>query len=196
LRTTFSDPGVLLKQATTLKRQGDVDAAIQTLRQAYGLIAQGSIGYGVDTFLRLPLYLGEAGRNDEAWGEFNRLLVEGYPNQLRDYGVLSMEHSKIYDKMRLFLQREGKNTKAIVFGCLSMLAWAKGLKLQKRKRELAQFVSRENIEATLEPLLKKARLTSYSKEFADLMIDEVRKPSRIDLASAATRTGELTARLS
>lgn len=193
--TASSDPGVLLKQATKQKREGDINASIQTLHLAYGQIARGETIYTIDTFLRLPLYLQAAGRNDEAWSEFNRLLVEGYPNQLLDQGVQLMEYSKIYDKMRLFLQREGKSAKAIVFGILSMLAWARGLRLQKRREEFAQYVSRDSIKKTLEPFLKKAKMAEHLEQFLELMRNVVSKPSQIDLGDAAKRTGELIARL-
>jgi hypothetical protein len=190
-----SDPNALLKRATTLKREGNLDAAIQTLRQAYGQIAKEQMTYGVDPFLRLPLYLQEAHRNDEAWAEFNRLIVEGYPNQLRDQGVRSMEHSKVYDKMRLFLQRDGKNDQAIVFGVLSMLARAKGLNLQKRSDEFKEFTSQKSVEANLKPLLKKAGLAAHSGQFVELMRSELEAPSSIDLAGAIKRMGELVAQL-
>ncbi|MEO8165929.1 MAG: hypothetical protein ABI619_11100 [Betaproteobacteria bacterium] len=189
--STSTDSDSLLKQATVQKRGGDIEAAIRTLRLAYKQIARGITTYSVGTFLRLPLYLQEAGRNDEAWAEFNRLIIEGYPNQLRDFSVQTMEHSKIYDKMRLFLHREGKNDEAIVFGVLSMLAWARGLHLQKRKGELAKLVSRNCIEATLKPLLKKAKKTARSDELVVLIVHEVRDHSHLDLSGAAKRIREL-----
>src|SRR5258708_2090283 len=96
----------LLKQATRERDEGNLDAAVETLRRAYGEIAQSYVAYSVDTFLRLPLYLQKAGRNDEAWREFNLLLTRGFPNQIQNLELLPMEHSQIFDKMRLFLQRE------------------------------------------------------------------------------------------
>jgi hypothetical protein len=188
------DSEFLLKQATAQKRGGDIDAAIRTLRLAYGAIEKGPMTYSVDVFLRLPLYLQETGRSDEAWAEFNKLIVEGHPSQLNDLSLRSMGHSKIYDKMRLFLQREGKSDRAIVFGVLSMLACAKGLYLQSRRRELAEFVSRKHIEATLEPLLKKAKRTALSEQLVEFMLQEVSDPSHLDLSGAAKWMRELMAK--
>jgi hypothetical protein len=184
----------LLKQATAQKRGGDVVAAIRTLRLAYEQIKKGLLTYSVDTFLRLPLYLQEAGRNDEAWSEFNKLIIEGYPNQLNDLGVRAMEHSKVYDKMRLFLQREGKNVEAIVFGVLSMLATVKGLHSQKRKGELTKLVSRKNIEATLEPLVKEGKKMAHSEQIVEFILHEAKDPAHLDMTRAAKRTRELMAR--
>ena len=186
-----SDVDSLLKHATAQKRCGDLVGAIRTLQLAYRKIASGPITYSVDTFLRLPLYLQEAGRNDEAWSEFNRLIVEGHPNQLIDSGVQAMENSKVYDKMRLFLQREGNYVEAIVFGALSMLAVTRGLYLQKRQGELAKFVSRKRIEAKLEPLLKKDGRGSLSGALVKIMLEEVGDPSQLDLNRAAKRMREL-----
>jgi tetratricopeptide (TPR) repeat protein len=102
------DPGQLLKQATARKQAGDLDRAVELLREAYKQIEQGNIGYPVDTFLRLPLYLQQAGRTDEAWQEFNLLLKRAQANEISSPEVAPMECSTIYDKMRLFLQRERK----------------------------------------------------------------------------------------
>jgi hypothetical protein len=76
------DPSELLREATAKKKGGDMEGATKLLREAYVAISKVSTIYSIDTFLRLPLYLQEAGRSDEAWREFNRLLTEGYPNQI------------------------------------------------------------------------------------------------------------------
>jgi hypothetical protein len=191
LPAKLSDADQLLKQATEQKRHGDIRAAIQSLRQAYQQIEQGNIVYGVDPFLRLPLYLQAAGRNDEAWSEFNRLISKGYPNQLKNFEVQTMEHSKIYDKMRLFLQRENKSDKAVQFGVLSELSWIRGLYLQNRASELQHSVSEQTIRKTLEPLLKKARRPELTNRLVRVVLDEVQNPASIDLGRAARRVGEL-----
>jgi hypothetical protein len=191
LSAKFSDADRLLKQATEQKRHGEIDAAIQSLKLAYQQIEQGSIVYGVDTFLRLPLYLQAAGRNDEAWSEFNRLISKGYPNQLKNFGVQAMEHSKIYDKMRLFLQRENKNDRAIQFGVLSELSWIRGLYLQNRTSELEQAVSENAIHKKIKPLLKKAKRLELIDRLVRVILEEVHNPANNDLIRAAKRVGEL-----
>lgn len=190
-KTEPSDSDLLLKQATTFKRAGDIDSAIGALRQAYAIIAKGQIVYGVDPFLRLPLYLQEAGRNDEAWMEFNKLILEGYPNQLPNAGVRAMEHSKIYDKMRLFLNREGRNEESVIYGVLSFLACAKGLNLQKRNDEFASLATRESVEEALKPLLKKSGMISQLEQFVKIVCGEIEIPSKIDLKGAGKKTREL-----
>ncbi|MBW2673819.1 MAG: hypothetical protein JRD89_10465 [Deltaproteobacteria bacterium] len=184
-------PGERLKLATSQKREGNLDQAIESLRAAYAEIAKGQTTYTVDTYLRLPLYLQAAGRNDEAWSEFNRLLNDGYPNQLSDFSVQTMEHSEIYNKMRLFLQREGKNDKAVVIGVLSSLARARGLHLQRRKKEYSQFISNSEFESTLTPLLKKAHKMQCMPQMVEIMKQAASNPSDMNFADVSKRIGEI-----
>jgi hypothetical protein len=147
--------------------------------------------YGADTFLRLPLYLQEAGRGVEAWAEFERLLTAGLPKQLPDADLVPMYQSEIYGKMRLFLQREGKSDQAVVYGMLSSLAWAKGLSMQKRTQEYRDATTPDAMASALRPLLKKAGLSAHAAKFEDVMQDEARAGARIDLESAARRANAL-----
>ena len=64
----------LLRDATQKKDEKNLDGAIASLREAYKLMAQSTISYPIETFLRLPLYLQQAGRYAESIQEFERLL--------------------------------------------------------------------------------------------------------------------------
>ena len=163
------DPGELLKDATSLKKSGDIDGAIECLRKAYKEIEKSSVVYDVKTFLRLPLYLQEAKKNDEAWSEFNKLISKGYPNQMKSKELIPMDASIIYDKMRLFLQREKQPEKAVKIGVFSHLQWAQGLYYQERKDELENMLSPESIEKLVLGLLKKAKLA----DMKDIIVNEV-----------------------
>ena len=165
----------LLKQATAQEKAGDLNAAVATLRRAYDAIARDTIIYSVTTFLRLPLYLQKAGRNEEAWAEFNRLLTEGYPNQMRGADQKAIDASQIYDKMRLALQRQKRHDEAIIYGVLSLLSMAQGL----RGRERKEFMTRENVAAALEPLLKKAKRSEDLDRFVDVILGESDPAARI-----------------
>ncbi len=151
------DTGSLLRKATVEKEAGNLDEAINLLRRAYEVTKIEGTEFSVETFLRLPMYLQKAGRNDEAWREFNILLTRGYPNQNKDPQLVPMTNSIVYDKMRLFLQRENKNDLAVRFGICSYISWAIGLYRQKRKDELEDYTHEETIEYILEKLLKKAK---------------------------------------
>lgn len=102
------DPHYWLKEATIQKKVDNLNAAIDCLKMAYKLADANNYLMPVKDRLRLPLYLQKANRKEESWREFNYLLVNchrmsnGVPTS-----VLYLNYSFIYDKMRLFLEREG-----------------------------------------------------------------------------------------
>lgn len=162
---TVSDQGknasALLRKATEYKDKGKINDAIHTLRKAYKEIAKTNIDYPIETFLRLPLYLQTAGQTKEAWEEFNKLLKNGYPNQNKCKEIVPMVESTIYDKMRLFLQRQKEYDKAISYGIYSILSHALGLYNQKRIEELKSYTDNEFITDKIVTLLKKAKKLDF-----------------------------------
>lgn len=147
--------------------------------------------YTIDPFLRLPLYLQQAGKNDEAWSEFNRLLVEGYPNQMKIRELIPMNHSAIYDKMRLFLQRENKPRESVKFGVFAYLSWGLGLHYQERKKELRTHISKSSIVAMLEGLLKKAKMPHLKNELVKIVMLEIKEFPNINLANIGKQIDQI-----
>jgi hypothetical protein len=87
----------------------------------------------VDRWLRLPLFLQQAGRMAEAEEEFNKLLglfKRGY------------ELSHICDKMRLTYQREKRFDEAVVFGVMSLAYEMIGTKtrIEHEKQRLQELM--------------------------------------------------------
>ncbi len=185
------EPDELLKQATAKKKAGDLESAIKLLRDAYKAISKGSIAYPVNTFLRLPAYLQEIGKSDEAWGELNNLLTRGYPNQLSNPEIIPMDHSAIYDAMRLFLQREGKSESAVKLGVLSHVSWAIGLYKQRRKDESKECASQQNIRSTVIKLLKKAKKEELVEKVSTIVEKYVNKLPTIRLGELAQEIDEV-----
>ena len=185
------DPNKLLKEATELKKSGNVDTAIEVLKEAYREIEKSTISYGVEVFLRLPQYLQIANRNDEAWREFQNLLSNGYPNQLRTISLFHMDHSLIYDKMRLFLQRENKPQEAVIFAIFSHLSWAQGLFLQERDQELREHIRPAAIEKALTPHLKKANLQELKDDLVELVTGASFGIPNVDLYKVSQGLGEV-----
>lgn len=173
---------VLLKEATARKKAGDLDGAIELLREACAEIEESGEQWGIQPFLRLPMYLQAAGRNDEAWRELNLLILRGYPGQIKDANVVMMEHSIVYDKMRLFLQREKKAKAAVKFGVLSYLSWATGLYMQERTEELRDYISRGKVEATIRNLLKKAKKEDLLEQIYDIVEEETEQLPHVDFS--------------
>jgi hypothetical protein len=92
-----------------------------------------------------------------------------------------MMRSDIYDKMRLFWQREGECSVAVKYGILSHMHWLLGLYRQRRREELRDCSSRETIEAVVEPLLKKAKKIQQKSALCDLVESEVLKLPSLDV---------------
>lgn len=85
----------LLKEATALKKEKKYIEACDKLREAYS--ADGAENLMIADRLRLPMYLQLAGKNDEAWGELNRLDAR-YVDQYSEAGIMA--------QMSIFLQKE------------------------------------------------------------------------------------------
>lgn len=178
------DSGALLREATANKAAGNVNGAIELLKRFWIAEPFGSSGYGVEAYLKLPMYLQVAGRRDEAWRTLNVLIADYVLStpKLNDQ-VLPMMRSEIYDKMRLFWQREGEASSAVKYGILSHMNWLVGLHRQRRREELRDYASRETIEAVVKPLLKKAKLLHQTTAICDLVESDVRKLPNVDLNS-------------
>ena len=159
----------LLKEVTKLKKGGELDEAIETLKKAYHEIEREGGGHTMPTYLRLPMLLQQAGRSNEAWEEYNRLLRSDPTGMGTSRELTPMHHSQIYDKMRLFRQREGKTQSAVEFGLMSAVSWATGLYHQKRMSELASMLENESLEGVVEPLLRKAKLLNLVPVMAGIL---------------------------
>ncbi len=160
------NPEELFKKATNQKKDGDINSAIETLRTAYKQLEKQGIEYPIKTYLRLPLYLQEAGRNDEAWGEFNKLISKQH-----DPFMKSMNHSIIYDKMRLFLEREGKKLLATRFDILSFVTLALAYKEQDRIEEFKQFQNQEDTNDYIKKILKKIKRSDLEEDLYKTISD-------------------------
>lgn len=178
----------LLKEATARKKAGDLDGAIESLREAFSQTGEDGGGYGLKALLRLPMYLQEAGRSDEAWGELNELILRMSSGQ--DKSLAMMDISIIYDKMRLFRQREKKPEGAVIFGIFSYLSWATGLHMQERLEELEDYVSREKLEATILKLLKKAKKGDLLEQICDIVEEETRSLPHSDLNQISKKVNQ------
>lgn len=112
----------LQKEATALHDNGQLEEAIRRLRDAARIDPDQLIARA----LRLPLWLQEAGRIDDARAEFEALIAD-VPRRVavsipRRKDRRSIEHAElaaIYDKMRLAYKREGRLDEAEAFGLLA-----------------------------------------------------------------------------
>lgn len=163
----------LLRKATQKKDEGKINEAIDLLRTAYKEIAGTNIDYPIETFLRLPLYLQTANRPEDAWNEFNNLLKNGYPNQNKIKELIPMVEANIYDKMRLFLQREKEFDKAVSYGAFSIICQALGLYNQKRTTEFNAVTERLHVIDRITSLLKKSKKVHLLEQVADVIQNDL-----------------------
>lgn len=144
-----------LKVATELNRDGNVAAAVLVLKEAYKKIGNSSVGYGIDTYLRLPSYLVRLGRYDEAWGFLNELLARGYPNQIQNEALILLSQSKIYKAMCRLLQHEGRAERQLSLE-RPLLLPKRSIIISNQKRRTGPRTSerseRQHSEASLKPL--------------------------------------------
>lgn len=105
--TIDEESAELLREAARLKGEKDWNGAIEALKKADA--RTGTVG------VRLPLYLQQAGRFEEAMAAFNKLLSEIELQVVKDFshhperfwdGFSYFPRSNIYDKMRLACKRQ------------------------------------------------------------------------------------------
>ncbi|MCP9846802.1 hypothetical protein KBY86_07885 [Synechococcus sp. Lug-A] len=181
----------ILKIATELKRDQNLDGAIEALKLAYKKIALTGTSYDVETYLRLSSYLQAAGRYDEAWGYLNKLLATGCPNQPTNKPLQALNNSKIYNSMSRLLKDENKLIKAVAFYALSLVANAQFYYLQGMEKDWPREFRKEQLQAfsdlsqpdTIRAFLRKAAGKSAEKigleELVPFICDTLESPSSI-----------------
>lgn len=180
----------LLREASQKKKSGNLDGAIEVLKTAYKELDKSRSFFPIEVYLRLPLYLQESGKKDDAWAEFNRLVswVNSKPRYSPE--VAPMELSAIWDKMRLFLQREGKNDYAVQFAVWSYLSWAVGLYIQKRQDELSTYKEEANIQKALKAALRKADKEFLTDRLVKTILDSLDNLPAVDYKEIARTVQE------
>lgn len=116
----------LQREATRHKKAGDWDKAIECLKKARDRADTGD--------LRLPVFLQQAGRFDEAMVEFERILSGVDARCARDYshhpefaqhGFTHHVRAQIYDKMRLACKRQKLPAEVAKYEALKEEFWEK-----------------------------------------------------------------------
>jgi len=179
---------VLLREATQRKKAGDFDGAVELLREAYREMEREGPQHGAEIYLRLPMMLHLAGRNDEAWAEYNRLLIHPPDPRLSKSG-LQVWHSEVYDKMRLFRQREGKHLDAARFGILAFVCRAMAFHGDGDLEDLRLYRDPETIRGTLEPLLGRADRLDAIDPLVSITAEFLARVPKADLGRFVQQVG-------
>ena len=118
----------LNRQATEHFGNKEFGQAIECLEKAQELMRKSLISFPIETYLRLPLYLQQAGRFDEAMQKFEKLLHEvdernevAYSHRPKfiQEGLAYSDYRTIYDKMRLACKRQKLPDEAAKYETLS-----------------------------------------------------------------------------
>jgi hypothetical protein len=176
-----------LREAGERKDANDIDAAIRLLQRAYEEIKREGSSFPVDTFLRLPLYLQQAGRGKEAWHEFTRLLFHGYANQSKDPVRVAQDRARILEKMRLFLDRDSRNDAGGIYGLLSQLFEGIALVRDNRKREALARFNKTACQEMVAGLTKYTGNLGALQEIRSIIIEELNRWPDLELERLANR---------
>ena len=167
-----TDCDKFLKQATKMKRSGNLEEAIQLLKKAYDV---GASEMSIQNCLRLPLYLQQAKKNDEGWEVLCQLLAKGWPGG--DKFMVHADRSIIYDKMSLFRKREKNFDDALVYGIMSYLEDLNyahsSLKYDEVKKKKLKEILEEDYESDKSPAYWSERLKHLTSD--DFISETIKK---------------------
>lgn len=105
----------LHREATRLKDAGDWDGAVAALQKAQERMRKSNFSHTTESWVRLPLFLQQAGRFEEAMTEFNRLLDEVDDLMAKEFshqperfwaGFAYYPRVVIYNKMKVACKRQ------------------------------------------------------------------------------------------
>lgn len=185
------DHSTLHKEATQHKKDEEWDEAIQKLKAARKVAYGSKTTYPVRKHLRLPLYLQQAGRMDEAVKEFKKMLRGDYPSVPDSETMFWIQRGIIYDKMRLAYQREAMHDEAAVSEAYSYLCDAYGTmqgNSHDREERLEYYRSEE---AARKVAKKYGKKSSYDTgELAEIIHESVHMLSSNDPQQAQEHMAE------
>lgn len=106
---------VLHREATQFKYDEKWDKAIASLQKAQELMRESDENHTIESWLRLPIFLQQGGRFDEAMLEFSRILDELNERTAKEYshhpkfmqiGATHHQRAAIYNKMKVACKRQ------------------------------------------------------------------------------------------
>jgi tetratricopeptide (TPR) repeat protein len=114
-----------LHKEATRNKESNWDAAVACLQEAAQLMRERGGNYAIDRWTRLPVFLQQAGRYEEAMQEFQRLLDEVKPRVAKETELVTLPSVRrkqvhlnfvhIYDKIRMVCKREKLLDKALEY---------------------------------------------------------------------------------
>lgn len=148
----------LLKEATKYKKESNLTDAINCLRRAYQLMENTETLYTVDTYLRLPSYLQQANRMDEAWNELcniKNMVSNNYTDKFLYYSNMA----RVEHKMSLFLKHTQKYIDSLLYAVYSNLSLLNVLHIRLNDRDFEEIKERTNDE--IQEIISNKYLSDY-----------------------------------
>ena len=164
-----------LKDATKHKKAGNWEKAIDSLKRGYKKAKAERVTYSSSYYLRLPKYLYEAGRSDEAWAEYNKMLTNGFDDGELYPKSVYMAQSQIYGSMSGQLKKENKLFESAIYSAVSSLLWEKEMLEQGRASE----VEVNSVIASIDKLLKKTCKNNERELFLSIVRSALCTPRSI-----------------
>lgn len=193
LQVIRSSPDSWLDLALSHHHASQYEAACVALRKAYALIDSSGTAYDAEIFTRLPLLLQEWGHSAEGWSELSALHVKKLPGR-QPHDPPSerwLDRATICDKTRLFLQREGKYDRAVLYGIQFYIARCMACFHQASLGQIGPMRSRRAISSLLKPLLEKAELQALEPILVNEVANTLRAVPEIDHRASMARTAML-----
>lgn len=146
-------------QATQYYGDKEWDKAIECLEKVLVLLRESAMIYPIATWLRLPVFLQQAGRFDEAMQEFDHLLGKSREMNAVSFshrpkfvqeGITYSDHAAIYDRMRQCCKKQKRLDEAKVYEELSNQCSEKHKQFliedeKYREKESAEFRKKFNL---------------------------------------------------
>lgn len=143
----------LHREATAKKSEKDWDAAIACLREAAELSPHTKVTYPIKHYLRLPVFLQQAGRVDESMREFSELIdsVQGrigkdfahQPESVQEY-LCHADYAAIYEAMATACKRQKMLEKMTEYAELATFHDNEHKRLSKKKHPKPRSYKRQH----------------------------------------------------
>ncbi len=171
----------LYLSATLKKKSGNILGAINDLEKAE--ILQGKAS------LKLASYLQIAGRGNDAWKKYNQILQETM--RMVDDNEQLTYLSAIYDKMMLFLEKEGKFQQAVISGIFAHIMLSLSLYRHKQYEAFREYISDSSLHFLVDYLLINSKYEKYGEEIISVIKESLKCLPKINLHNLGEKINKL-----
>ncbi|SES24485.1 pentatricopeptide repeat domain-containing protein (PPR motif) [Vreelandella subterranea] len=166
----------LHKEATAAINEKDFEGAVERLQKAYAMMVEARTDYPIERYLRLPNYLQQAGRMEEAEAIFQEMLSTWQQGN---------EKASIHNQMRIAYGREKRFDIATVHGMHSILWRCISYTEHRTPLPKEEWATLEHWKPEVEKLLKRTKQTELLDQVLDKLQVFLANPDRDQLKKTA-----------